>query len=172
MLSTMNKAKIYRNGALTPAQYSGEIEEYASRADSLKPVDRAGRCGSLYASPTLLGNLRWVRANLMFPKRGQEVETYEITVDADATWVYNISQWEKFSWHDAPAENYWNSGMLLSEWNERYGEDALNGSDWEVLISPESIVGTPRRVSRKRMLDTNNGKYCDLEHFLRSCKIR
>ena len=165
----MNQVKIYRNGSLTPASYSGEVMNYAVEADKVRPEGRPGRMGSLYASPTLAGVCRWTRAHLMDSNSRKDVETYELTVDADSVYVYDIRAWEGHSWSGKPVAGYWNTGMTLTEWLAR-GD--LDGANWEVLLSPESIMGTPRRVTRKRLLESGGDTMGDLESYLKRNKIR
>lgn len=165
----MNKVRIYRNGSLTPAVYSGEVLTYAEGADDVRPDSRPGRCGSLYASPTLAGVCRWTRAHLMMSWNRDDLETYEITVDADTTYVYDIAAWEDYSWHGKPAEDYWGTGMTLTQWLSTEGLDASN---WEVLLDPAAVIGSPRRVSRKRLLASGGDDMGDLEHLLKRHYIK
>lgn len=165
----MNKVRIYRNGSLIPAVYSGEVLDYAREADAVRPDSRPGRHCSLYASPTLPGVCRWTRAHLMMPYRRDDLETYEITVDADTTYVYDIAAWEAYSRHGKPAEDYWNTGMTLTQWLSIEGLDASN---WEVLLDTADIIGTPRRVSRKRLLASGGDHMGDLEHLLKRHYIK
>lgn len=165
----MNKVCIYRNGSLTPATYVGEVATYAADADAVRPDSRPGRMGSLYASPTLAGVCRWTRAHLMNSHNRDDLETYEITVDADTTYVYDITAWEDYSWHGKPAGDYWKSGMTLTQW---MSQDGLDASNWEVLLDPASIIGTPRRVSRKRLLSSGGDTMGDLEYYLKNHRIR
>lgn len=159
----MRKAKVYRNGSLTPAKYVGELAEVSSRMDSAKPAGHPGRMGSLYAAPTLRAGLRWTRANLSSysPSASPDLETYELTVDADAVFVYSIEEWERYSngWGRAAveAEGYWASGMTLAAFLDRLETDGdLQPEEWELLLAPADVIST-RRVSRKRLLEAAEG---------------
>lgn len=145
--------KVYRNGGLTPAEYDGEILSYAVEADSRRPAHvRAHRVGSLYASPSLPGVIRWTRANLMSAVHA-DPQTYEITVPG-TTMIFPVEDWEAFSWHGEPVERYWARGMTLAEYAGR-GHDDRN---WEVLLSPEDVLSY-RRVSAKRLLSVVSDDY-------------
>ena len=150
------KAKVYRNGALTPAVYKGEVLAYAEKADALKPEGRAGRLDSLYASPDLKGALRWVRANLMDTHNRPDPETYELRLNANTTYVYSIKAWEEYSWHGQPAEDYWNSGVLLKDYLAN--PDDYDSKEWEVLFSEKDIINATR-VSKKRLVSNANEGY-------------
>lgn len=165
----MKKIKVYRNGSLTPATYEGDVAEFAQIADAAKPKGRAGRMGSLYASPTLAGNLRWIMGNMN--RRTMKVqETYEVILDADTAYVYDVEKWEDHSWRGTSVESYWESGITLSEWMER--ADEMDARNWEVLFTPDAIIGTPRRVTRKRILDANTEDNENLVFALKHTGIR
>jgi hypothetical protein len=167
----MNKVSIYRNGLLTASEYTGEVKEFAENADKDRPYhlrERPGRVGSLYASPTLFGVCRWARANL-FNSRYPSVETHEIKVDADNVYVYCVNLWEDHSWHGGDVYEYWNSGVTLTDWLADGSHDAR---EWEVLIREEDIIGTPRRVSRKRLVAASGEKYDDLDSMLKYAKVK
>ena len=144
----MNRLKVYRNGALTPAVYEGEVAEYAMTADVERPDGRPGRQGSLYASPSLPGVTRWTRAHLDgLSHTRDDLETYELTVDGDNVYVYDIDAWEDYSWAGKPVSAYWDSGVTLTEYLTREDRDDTN---WEVLLTPEDVLSS-RRVSAKRL---------------------
>lgn len=166
----MVKAKVYRNGSLTPAVYEGEVLEYAEKADAFKPEGRAGRVGSLYASPSLKGVTRWARANLANTWNRSDPETYELTLNGNAVYVYSIGAWEDYSWHGKPAEDYWESGVLLKDYlaePEKYDD-----REWEILFRPEDII-SQRRVSKKRLLTGEDDAYYrdELERSLKRFKV-
>lgn len=90
----MTIVSIYRNGTLNAATYSGENLEYAKKADSKKPVHMPnGRSGSLYGSADLKGVTRWTRAHLTNPRNREDLETYELKINAEN--IYQISSTRK-----------------------------------------------------------------------------
>lgn len=163
----MNKVKVYRNGALTPATYDGEVAEYAAIADTERPEGRTGRQGSLYASPTLPGVTRWTRAHLDgLSHTRTDLETYELTVDGDSVYVYDIDAWEAYSWFGKPASAYWESGTTLTDYLAR--EDR-NDANWEVLLAPEDVLAN-RRVSAKRLCQ-NAQDSAEMKSILKRARI-
>lgn len=151
----MNKVSVFRNGSMTVSEYTGEVKMYSDRADAAKPDDRAGRAGSLYATPDLHSVTRWVNAHItMRAHRDFDLETYEFKVDADEVYVYPIPEWERFSWSrdPVPADTYWNAGITLTEFLATPG---LDSKEWEVLVKPEQVLSAPRRVSRKRLVSAD-----------------
>jgi hypothetical protein len=146
----LKKVKVFRNGGLLPAAYEGEILSWAEKADAVKPDDRAGRIGSLYGSPSLKGVSRWVRGNLSLGGPKSDVETYEITLDANSVYVYPIEAWEEFSWRRGSPEAYWDSGVLLKDYLQE--SDNYDDSQWEILFKEEDILSR-RRVTKQRILE-------------------
>ena len=168
----MTTVSIYRNGTLKAATYSGENLEYAKKADSKKPVHMPnGRSGSLYGSADLNGVTRWTRAHLMNPRNREDLETYELKINADNVYVYEIDLWEGYSWNNEPAENYWNSGVPLTEFIENI-ED-YDTTEWEILFNEKDIISS-KRVTRKRMLNAVSDDYFkhELEDLLKEHNIR
>lgn len=154
----MNKVSVFRNGAMTVSEYTGEVKDYAVLADSVKPEGRAGRLGSLYATATLPSVIRWVDAHISLrANRDFDLETYEFKVDADSVYTYPLAEWEKFSWGRVPstALPYWTAGMTLTDFLAR-GD--LPANEWEVLVKPEQVLSTPRRVTRKRLASATDSE--------------
>lgn len=158
---------IFRNGELTPAEYSGEIADYSRKADAVRTDDRPGRTGSLYATPTLESVTRWTIANLGL--MNNPMETYELRVNPDEVYVYPIALWEDYSWHGASASQYWEAGVLLSEYvSEGYEKD----SEHEVLLRPNDII-SHRRVSKDRLLKyVPEFNRSEMKHLLKRYKIK
>lgn len=153
VIMPVKKARVYRNGDLTPSIHKGEVLAYSEKADAVKPDDdRAGRLGSLYASPSVEGVSRWVRGNLSMGKHDRDFETYEISLNANTVYVYSIQAWEEFSWHGGEPEDYWESGVLLRDYladPEKYNKD----DEWEILFKKEDIL-SKRRVTKQRILNS------------------
>lgn len=139
------------HGSLSASVYTGEVDDYAKDADTKREdQSRPGRRGSLYASPTLHGVTRWARAHLDgLSGHREDVETYELTVDGDNTYVYDIAKWEDYSWHGKPAEDYWATGITVTEYLAT--QDEHDDTNWEVLIRPEDVINS-RRVSAQRLI--------------------
>ena len=163
----MSIMSIFRNGELTPAEYSGEVADYSRRADAARTDDRPGRVGSLYAAPTLESATRWTIANLGL--MGNPTETYELRVDPDKVYVYPIELWEAFSWRNVSPSEYWEAGIPLSEYvSGGYEKD----SEYEVLLRPSDIISY-RRVSKKRLLDhVPEFNRNEMAHLLKRYKIK
>lgn len=149
----MNKVSVFRNGPMHLSQYFGEVLELSEKADTERPAGRPGRTTSLYATATLPSVMRWVNAHLSLPRQRETLETYEFKVDADKVYVYPLGQWEKYSWSYTPISSvdYWNAGITLTEFLEDE-EKLQEAEEWEVLVGLDDVIGTPRRVTRKRLV--------------------
>lgn len=144
----MNKVKVYRSGIVeAPAQRGAEAPSYTA-ADAVRPEGRQGRMTGIFAAPTLAGVVRWVRGNHL--SRIADLAVREITVDADAVYVYSVREWEKASWGTSKTPDYtayWESGMTLTEW---LAAD-LDPTEWEILLGAEDVLSV-RNVSTKRVM--------------------
>lgn len=151
--SVMTTTRVFRNGSLTPAQYTGEALEDAEKADALRPEGHAPRHGSLFASPSLAGVGRWTDANhSCFGSRVDfDLTTREITVDPEGLFVYSVKAWEDHSWGDKEASVYWDSAIPLKDWDRIAAERNLDPSEWEVLLPVEAVL-TTKNVSNKRLI--------------------
>lgn len=151
----MPKAKVYRSGApVAPLERGCERASYEA-ADALRPAGRQGRMDAIFASPTLAGVTRWVRANAMC--NIGDVLVRELTVDPDAVYVYSIAAWEQASWAMAGREDYaayWASGMTLTEWLA--GD--YDAAEWELLLGPADLLSV-RPVSDKRVVAAVENSY-------------
>lgn len=148
--------KIYRIGALEPpvAHGLGDLRETEAFLDSYAPDGRQLRAGALFASPDLASHGRWVRGS-------KEAPSHELTVNPDEVYIYPIDTYEAASsWHgmgskekaEAAAQEYWDSGMTLTQWNEWSATTSLLRGSWEILLPPSAILGN-REMSNRRIIE-------------------
>lgn len=142
------KAKVYRSGTVEAPTTRGVEADSYSAADAVKPAGRQGRTTGIFASPNLQGVARWAYANSSLV-RNPDPFVREITVDADTVYVYSIPAWEKASWGTGGYENFWKTGITLTEWLAN--QDSHDPTEWELLLS-ESDIHSVKPVSDKRLL--------------------
>lgn len=149
----MTTTRVYRSGSLVPAQYAGEVLEFAEKADAARPEGHAPRHGSLYASPAIDGVGRWADANNSRSNRNADFDgtTREIAVNPEGLFVYNVEAWENFSWRNMDASTYWDTAIPLADWNRVAEERNLDASEWEVLVPVTTIISA-RNISNKRLI--------------------
>lgn len=163
------KTTVYRSGSVTtPARRGCELESYEA-ADAVKPLNRQGRVTGIFASPTIEGVLRWVRANSMMPTI---VDPFAraINVNPNTVYVYHVRTWERCSSRNNNYEEYWATGMTLAEWLEN--SESYDAKEWELLLSPEDILSS-KSVSDKRMIvvaENEGGLYSDLAKLLKDAR--
>lgn len=162
--------KVYRNGPLTIGEHSGDIVSIWEEYDAIKPLNRAGRLDSIYASPTLMGMVRWLHTNdCNRDWTGKtDLKNYEITVTSpENIYVYDIDSYESTamnlycyggagdplyrSFNEEMVEPYWNSGIKLSSWDKIAHKRKLNAMRWEVLLPMDTIVSY-RELSSEEIL--------------------
>jgi len=158
---------VYRSGIPEAPINRGVEKESYRRADTYKPAERQGRMDGIFASPTLHGVTKWVRGNYF--SKIPDVNVREIRVNPDTTYVYHIPTWERTSGkieYDAELnlsqkeaiENYWNTGVTLTEWNTRFLNDpTIDPGDWELLLNPKDIE-LVKPVSAKRASEATSLK--------------
>lgn len=83
---------------------------------------------------------------------------------ADNVYVYNVRAWERHSWSGKSIQDYWDSGITLTEW---LADGTYDAREWEVLLKPEDIIGEPRRVSRKRLVSAAGSSSEDMDYMLK-----
>lgn len=151
--------KVYRNGSLSLAEHSEDIQQRWAPYDDAKPANRSGRLNSLYASPSIAGVVRWVKGNHLVsgsdPKA--DLTNHEIIVsNPEQVFVYSIDAYDKTTRFDGAStkgvEKYWESGIPLSEWESKSAELNLDPTEWEVLLPVESIKSS-KVVSNARILN-------------------
>lgn len=155
----MATIKVYRNGSLSLGEHSSEVQQAWSPYDSAKPAERSGRLESLYASPSLAGVVRWVQGNHLVNGNNPDADltTHEITVsNPEAVFVYSIASYDSFHRsYGVKADGvskYWESGIALSEWEDKAKELNLDPTEWEVLLPVENIKSS-KVVSNTRLLN-------------------
>lgn len=160
---------VYRSGIVKAPESRGcELGSYQV-ADSVKPEGRQGRACGIFASPTIEGVLRWVRANAMMPSI---VDPFvrELKVDSNTVYVYCVRTWERCSSRNGNYEEYWNTGLTLSNWLKN-SED-YDPEEWELLLAPEDIL-SQKNVSDNRMVkvaEKDDVIYSDLSRLLKESR--
>jgi hypothetical protein len=159
---------VYRCGSLTPASYDGGLLASSVAADTVKPVGKAGRTHSLYASTSLESVGRWVSSIMDANMHGHgDVSIHAITIDARKVNAYSVTAWERFSadYDDGigDASTYWGTGIPLMD----YMTTHTNDDDTEVLFTPDDIISV-RPVGYGRLLNHQSDPF--LKQQL-SCKI-
>jgi hypothetical protein len=153
------KAKVYRSGTVEAPVFRGVEASSYHAADAVRPAGRMGRTNGIFASPSLSGVARWAHAKSSIV-RCDDPFVREITVDPSKVFVYSVHAWERASSRDSGYEEYWNSGMTLTEWSESAGSE--DPDNWELLLDPADIVST-RPVSDKRLLQNCKGRFFEME---------
>lgn len=153
----MNTATIYRSGLFEIPSYAGYsnllelTETFDAHRGKNNPVSR---CEGLFASPTLHGVTRWVKANILNPREKKTAETFAFTVNADTTLVYNIELWEDYCCGiESAAQEYWNTAQSLTDWLAD-GDTENRGLSHEILFTPDDMLCTPKRVHPKHLIES------------------
>lgn len=163
----MKHAKVYRSGVISAPKSRGVESTSYLEADSVRPTDRQGRTDGIFASPTVDGVIRWVRAN-SDPAMGiEDPFVRELKVDADSVYVYSINAWEASG--ITGFEKYWSTGVALAEWLAN--ADTYNHTEWELLLAPEDVKSV-RPVSDARLVRVAEPVelYSDLAGLLKSAR--
>lgn len=168
----MNRVKVFRSGVVAPPAERGcEAEVYAA-IDALRPFGHPTRTNGIFASPRIEGVLRWVRGNDL--SGFDDVAVREISLDADMTMVYRVSDYERasgaFERKDNPdlfteaAANYFGHSMSLTQWLAS-DEDA---DKWEVIFHADAVLGS-RNVSVERLMGAAPSESWarDIQHIYR-----
>lgn len=124
----MSTVDVYRIGSLTPAVYEDQVLHFAEAADAVRPYYYNPRHGSIYASPTLQGLLRWAS------NREGTIHKIQVSVDCLA---FPVSAWEEAFWGSGSFREYWEAGISLEDYFKR--PNPREDSAWEVLLVPENI---------------------------------
>jgi len=157
---------VYRNGDISIGDHQNEeVKQQYALVDSVKPNDgRVGRQDSIFASPTVRGVGRWVKANeLTTQTRGKE--NSEIKVNPANVYVYSIDEYEKAALSSHNFNNpeayrdYWASGIPLSEWNKVATERKLDATKWEILVPETDIIEAKPISSRRIITAQDDGSY-------------
>lgn len=155
----MTTIKVYRNGSLSLAEHSEEIQQRWAPYDDVKPANRSGRLTSLYASPSIPGVIRWVKGNHLVSGNDPHADltNHEITVsNPESVFVYSIHAYDTTTRFNPAAvkgaEKYWESGIALSEWETKAAELSLDPTEWEVLLPVENI-NSSKVLSNTRLLN-------------------
>lgn len=141
---------IYRTGQMSIPVHRDYVLEHWAEFDSRRPEGHLSRSEVLYASPDLQGGHCWLYDGIVLSNRGHCKRTTfnEITVESDNVRVYCVSDYNMVGdFYGKPSReqikginNYWNSGMTLTEWNQKIGEDYYG--QWEVLLTQSEIISS------------------------------
>ncbi len=156
--------KIFRVGELEPQDRPSfeELARVLEFMDGEAPEGRTGRMGALFASPDMASHGRWVRGS-------EPATSYELTVDPDSVYIYPIKIYEDASLSFVSgrldrareeAQEYWESGMTLTEWREWSSTLELERGSWEILL-PASAIQAARPMSNRRIIENVNEEDAD-----------
>jgi len=157
---------VYRNGHIAIAEHKNpDVLKQYETVDAVKPLDgRVGRKDAIFASPSIQGVGRWVKANES-STRTQGLDNNEIKVDPKNVYVYSIDEYEKAAFSLENQNNpeayrdYWASGILLSDWAEEAGRKNLDASKWEILLPETDIIDVRTMSSRRVIMAQEEGSY-------------
>jgi hypothetical protein len=146
-------SRAYRSGPMTPSQHQGEVAELYALADEVRPAGRASRSACLFASPSLFGASRWLRANAMLvrhpmydfygadwahpedaagklPEGYQDVRIREIEVaDPRTVFCYPVEAWDRAS----RPHGYLSAGAERTSAMAAYWESGVALADWPTV---------------------------------------
>lgn len=151
---------VFRAGVPTTPEKRGVEAGAYETTDGYAPEGRQGRNTAVFASPTMNGVTAWVRGVSNVVK---DWGVRELRVNPDKVYVYSVRAWEACSVNEvsqSEAENYWRTGITLSDWMKKLNQDPdLDPSQWELLLNEKDIktvkpVGADR-VSRSAYLRDN-----------------
>lgn len=160
---TVKKDKVYRVGNLSaPEDHFNDLDGVLAAMDALKPEDRQGRRGGIFASPDMASHSRWVLGNKWNKYEGA-LDSHEIEVDANSVYVYNVKKYEKASTafdrygdsHEGfidAAQDFWDSGMTLNEWREWARHNDPDPGDWEIIM-PSDGIRSSKKMSNKSVIE-------------------
>lgn len=143
---------VYRSGDDGEREYSPIVAYYGDLADYDAPPDYPSRTNTLYSSVGSRGLRRWMNSNASALRKQELSKPYEITVDPNKVMVFKISAWDDFSWNGAPASHFWDSGILLSRFEEVARKNNWDESEWEVMV-PRNAVQKMKPLTQKRFTD-------------------
>lgn len=108
-----------------------------------------------------------------------DLTSYEISLlDAENIYVYDVEVYDRTLGKVVELENksgetaqeYWDSGIPLNEWETVSVERNLNPANWEVLVPMESI-GIHHKISDRKILEAaNDNSKEELRQYLRNRK--
>lgn len=180
---TVKKTTVYRVGTLSaPETYFDDLNTILDAVDELKPDGRQGRKGGIFASPDIKSHSRWVLGS-QWNKHEGALDSHEITVDANAVYVYDVEQYEEVSAFERmygkdnekfkqSAEKFWNDGMTLADWQEWAKENKPDPGNWEIIMPPEAIMNSKKLNNRKIIENAPENHAYELNHLLEPNRAR
>lgn len=153
--------RVFRIGSLeAPELHFEDLANLVKQFDQTTPEGRQGRAGALFASPDMQSHMRWVKgAN--FGSYRDSPDSHELSIDPNSVYVYPIGVYEDASLAESNhrmaefeklREEYWESGMTLSEWRAWAKNSNPKPGTWEVLL-PAGAIQSSRTVSSKRIIE-------------------
>ena len=173
-LTPKQAGTVYRVGPLTPKEtHFSELQQLLQDFAATTPPGRTGRHEGLFASPDLQSHGRWV---LGVQHSHGDQTSHELVVNPDECYVYPVELYEEASFEQykmrayntddikfrEAAERYWNSGITLTEWRERYHHNPPEPGTWEVIIPTTGIL-SQKPVSNKRIIENSAEKWCQYQ---------
>lgn len=153
--------KVFRIGALeAPELHFADLAKLVKQFDETTPENRQGRVGAIFASPDMQSHMRWVKGANM-GSRKLSAESHELSIDPNSVYVYPIGVYEAASLAESNGEleefqklreDYWASGMTLTQWRSWATKAKPKPGEWEVLLAPETIKSS-KTVSSKRIIE-------------------
>lgn len=177
----MATLKVYRNGPVSVGKHSASIHDIWGSYDTVKPAERPGRLASVYASPSLPGMIRWAHYNHRNSGTNPAIDlnSYEISVkDAENIYVYDVEIYDKTlnaviedeKGSAKYAQQYWDSGIILSEWDKVAAERNLDPTKWEVLVPIDAIKSSKRITDRTILAASPVEEQEELREYLKNRK--
>lgn len=161
---------VYRSGVVEPPKERGVEKEVYQLADAVKPQGQQGRTTGIFAAPSLNAATRWVRGN--FFTNVPDVKVRELRVNPDKVYVYYIPFWERASnaldYRDSngveAAQRFWDSGIKLTDWINKFRNDpTMEPDEWELILSPDDISQVKPVSSTRALASVPDDAYSKTE---------
>lgn len=161
----VKKTKVYRVGSLRPPErYFDDLNNVLNKMDEFKPEGRQGRHGGIFASPDMDSHSRWVLGS-QWNRHEEALDSHEITVDANSVYVYDVRKYEIASSLSDPifeshskggfqkaAQDFWESGITLAEWQEWAKENKPESGTWEIIMPASAMIST-KKMTNKQVIE-------------------
>lgn len=104
-------------------------------------------------------------------------ESYEITIDANSTYIYDVEKYEEASYierrygHDSEqfknaAKEFWDSGMILSDWQDWAKENKPESGSWEIIAPYENVLSKKKIPNRTIIENADEDRRSEVNHLL------
>lgn len=159
--SKKKRDRVFRIGSLEPPEaHFEDLKQLVVAFDKGTPEGRQGRAGALFASPDMKSHMRWVKGS-NFGSSEHSSESHELSLDPNSVYVYPIGVYEDASLAESNGkleafeelrEEYWASGLTLTDWRAWAAKASPQPGTWEVLLPPAAIQSS-RTVSSRRIIE-------------------